>query len=210
MTAGAALLLCGPALPARHVMPIGVPQGMKPAPAPGPMGPEQVPIPVAPVLAPTGSPGLGKSVDGIKCQRNEQVLFHVHAHLTIFVNGKARAIPYGIGIAPPLSGQNTPTGSFVTSGACFSWLHTHVADGIIHIESPVKRVYTLGDFFDVWGQPLTSSRVGPAHGKVTAFVNGFVSSGDPRRIQLLPHAQIQLDVGEPLVAPESITFSNGL
>ena len=204
------LLLCGPALAAVLVAPIGGLQGVKPAPSPGPMGPEQVPVPLAPVLAPTGSPGLGKSVGGIKCERNEQVLFHIHAHLTVFVNGKARAIPYGVGIGPPFSGQGTATGSFVTSGKCFSWLHTHSADGIIHIESPVKRIFTLGDFFDVWGQPLTSSQAGPAHGQVTAFVNGRVYTGNPRRIQLLPQAQIQLDVGRPLVAPQSITFPNGL
>ena len=29
------------------------------------------------------------------------------------------------------------------------WLHTHAADGIVHIESPVDRTYTLGNFFDV-------------------------------------------------------------
>ena len=193
-----------------QVEPIGVPNGLEAAPQPGPLGPEQVPIPLAKVLAPTGSPGLGQSVDGIKCQRNEQVIFHIHAHLTIFVDGKARSVPYGIGIGPPLSGQNTPAGAFVTSGKCFSWLHTHAADGIIHIESPVQRTYTLGDFFDVWGQPLSSSQAGTAHGKLTAFVDGFLFKGDPRRIQLLAHSQIQLDIGTPLIAPERISFPDGL
>src|SRR4029077_17610880 len=80
------------------------------APAPGPLGPEGVPIPNAPALAPPASPKLGKSVDGIKCERAEQVLFHIHAHLTIFVNGKARQVPYGIGIGPPLLGDNTTAG----------------------------------------------------------------------------------------------------
>jgi len=40
------------------------------------------------------------------------------------------------------------------------WLHTHAADGIIHTESPVERTYTLGDFFDIWGQPLGRHQVG--------------------------------------------------
>jgi hypothetical protein len=90
------------------------------------------------------------------------------------------------------------------------WLHTHAADGIIHTESPVKRIYTLGEFFDIWEQPLDREHVGPAHGRVTALFNGRVFTGNPRRIPLLAHAQIQLDVGSRLVAPEAITFPNGL
>ena len=90
------------------------------------------------------------------------------------------------------------------------WLHTHAADGIIHTESPVDRTYRLGEFFDIWGQPLGRNRVGPAHGRVTALFDGRVFTGNPRAIPLLAHAQIQLDVGRPLVAPERITFPNGL
>jgi len=101
-------------------------------------------------------------------------------------------------------------GFFLMMGRCFSWLHTHVADGIIHIESPVQRTYTLGEFFDIWGQPLSANQVGPAHGKVTAFFNGKYWNGDPRQIPLLKHAQIQLDVGTPLIAPESVTFHKPL
>jgi hypothetical protein len=90
------------------------------------------------------------------------------------------------------------------------WLHTHSADGIIHTESPVNRAYTLGEFFDIWGQPLGREQAGPAHGPVTALLNGRVFTGNPREIPLLAHAQIQLEVGRPLLAPESITFPHGL
>jgi hypothetical protein len=90
------------------------------------------------------------------------------------------------------------------------WLHTHSADGIIHTESPVRRTYTLGDFFDIWGQQLARNQVGPAHGPVTALFNGRVFTGNPRQIPLLAHAQIQLEVGRPLLAPEHITFPPGL
>jgi hypothetical protein len=90
------------------------------------------------------------------------------------------------------------------------WLHTHAADGIIHTESPVERMYTLGDFFDVWGVRLARRRLGAARGPVTAFLDGRAFAGDPRRIPLLPHAQIQLEVGTPVVAPERITFPTGL
>ena len=48
-------------------------------------------------------------------------------------------------------------------GNCLYWLHTHQPDGIIHIEAPVERTFTLGNFFDIWRQPL-----GPDQG-VQAF-----------------------------------------
>ena len=69
------------------------------------------------------------------------------------------------------------------AGACFFYLHTHSADGIIHIESPVTRTYTLGNFFDVWGRPLGSNRVGPAVGHVTALYNGRLFAVIPARVR---------------------------
>jgi hypothetical protein len=81
------------------------------------------------------------------------------------------------------------------------WLHTHVPDGVIHLESPVRRGFTLGDFFDEWGLPLSTDQVGPAKGRVTAFYDGKVYQGNPRDIPLVDKAQIQLDVGTPLIPP---------
>ncbi len=91
-------------------------------------------------------------------------------------------------------------------GGCFYWLHTHVADGIVHIESPTQQLYTLGQFFDIWGQPLASGQVGPATGPLTIFVNGQPYTGDPRGIELKQHGEIQLDVGT-VVPPQSIDWS---
>jgi hypothetical protein len=183
---------------------------LKPAPSPGAKGPEGgVPVPQAPPLATTATVATGKTVDGISCDTNEQLVFHIHAHLTVFVNGTVRQVPAGIGI-PGAQAQNTPAGPLVVSGTCFYWLHTHAADGIVHIESPVHRTFTLGNFFDIWGQPLGPDQVGPARGPVTALYNGKVYVGNPRNIPLKAHAQIQLEVGKPLVSPASITFPNGL
>jgi hypothetical protein len=148
-------------------------------------------------------------VDGIQCLGTEQTLFHIHAHLTLFLGGAARQIPGGIGITHP-GVQNTSAGQFVSSGGCFYWLHTHAADGVIHIESPVQRTFTLGNFFDVWGQPLSPTQVGPANGKVTALYNGRVYLGNPRNIPIGAHAQIQLEVATPLVAPVAVAFPAGL
>ena len=189
--------------------PLGTLGKLQAAPAPGRTGPEGVPVPAAPALASTSGAATGSQVDGISCQSTEQLLFHIHAHLTVFVNGSPRQVPAGIGI-PGAQAQDTPSGTFITGGTCLYWLHTHAADGIIHIESPVRRTFTLGQVFNEWGQPLSTSQVGPAKGQVTALYNGKVYRGNPRNIPLNAHAQIQLEVGKPLVAPESITFPNGL
>ena len=182
---------------------------LKPAPPSGPTGPEGVPIPSAPPLTGTATKATGQNVDGIGCNTSEQTIFHIHAHLTLFVNGSPRQVPAGLGI-PGATSQNTPQGEFISNGKCFYWLHTHAADGIVHIESPVHRTYTLGNFFDEWGQPLGPDQVGPEKGHVTVLYNGKVYRGNPRDIPLNAHAQIQLEVGTPLIAPESITWPSGL
>ena len=182
---------------------------LQPAPAAGPAGPEGIPIPSGAALAGTSTAATGQAVDGISCQTAEQTVFHIHAHLTVFVNGSARQIPAAIGI-PGAQATQTAQGPFIETGTCFYWLHTHAPDGIIHIESPVQRTYTLGNFFDEWGQTLSSDQVGPVKGHVVAIYNGQVYTGNPRDIPLTAHAQIQLQIGTPLVAPEQVTNWNGL
>jgi hypothetical protein len=161
------------------------------------------------VLGTTNGEAVGRTVDGIKCETMEQVLFHIHAHLAVFVNGRPGAIPEGIGIAPPRSEEQTTEGPFVLGGTCFYWLHSHTNDGVIHIESPDHRTYTLGNYFDIWNQPLSATQVGLAKGPVTAYLDGRPFPGDPRSIPLTAHAVIQLDVGT-VVAPQGFTFPEGL
>jgi hypothetical protein len=181
---------------------------LKPSVASGSLGSESIPVPTAPPLASTSSMATGGSVDGMQCG-SEQTLFHIHAHLTVFVDGAPRQIPYGIGITSPQV-QNTPQGPYVAGGSCLYWLHTHAPDGIIHIESPVQRTFTLANFFDLWGEPLGPHQVGPAVGPVTAIYNGNLYHGNPRDIPLNAHAQIELDVGKPIIAPVTITFTGSL
>jgi len=173
------------------------------------LGPEQVQVPKAPALAAVDSSRYPQVIDGIKCETQEQVVYHVHTHLTIFVDGHPRQIPYAIGMAPPVQ-YSTSNGTFANGGTCFYWLHTHAADGIIHVESPTQTTYTLGQFFDMWGQPLKAGQVGPAVGPVKVYVDGKPYTGDPRAITLGAKTQIQLDVGSPAPPPTTITFPSGL
>ena len=199
----------GEATSGLSLAPLSTLGALQPAPAAGATGPEGVPVPPAAPLAGMATAATGRPVDQISCQTSEQTLFHIHAHLAIFVNGKARQVPAAIGVPGPQA-QQTPNGPFIATGTCFYWLHTHAADGIIHIESPVQRTYTLGDFFDEWGQPLGPAQAGPAAGRVVALYDGKVYRGSPRDIPLTAHAQIQLDVGDPLIAPQPVTFPAGL
>lgn len=171
----------------------------------GSLGAEGIPIEKGPSLAPATTTTPGTPVDGIKCLPSEQVVYHIHAHLQVFVDGQPRQLPGGIGIIEPAA-QQTPEGPFFGATRCYYWLHTHTADGIIHIESPTQRIYTLGQFFDEWRQALSSNSVAGAHGTVTAYVDGKLWTKDPRAIPLVSHAEIQLEVGGPVVPAQPFSF----
>ena len=98
----------------------------------------------------TQAGGSNPTINGIPCDLGERLAFHVHAHVAIYANGQSLTVPYGIGIGKPWQVQQSTAGPFVVAGSCFYWLHTHTEDGIIHIESPVQRTFTLGDFFAIW------------------------------------------------------------
>ena len=60
------------------------------------------------------------------------------------------------------------------------------------------------------GDPVTADSLTRYKGKVVAYVDGRRFRGDPQAIVLRRHAQIQLELGQPLRAPVSITFPSGL
>ncbi len=166
---------------------------------------EGVPIQAGTEFAPASSTQTG-NVDGIRCGATEQLAYHIHAHLAVFANGVVRALPAGIGI-PGSTTQQTSQGPVAAGGQCIYWLHTHTADGIIHVESPTQRIYTLGNFFDEWHQPLSVDQVGTVHGPITAYFNGVLWRKRLRDIPLTPHALIQLNVGQPAPALAGVTWS---
>jgi hypothetical protein len=173
----------------------------------GPMGPEGIPLERGRLLAPASTAAQGTPVDGIRCQPDERVVYHIHTHLTVYVNGALRPVPAGIGVVQPVP-QQSAHGPFDEASRCYYWLHVHAQDGIIHVEAPSTATYTLGQFFDIWHQPLGRHAVGPAHGPVTVFVNGARYSGDPRAIRLKSHEEVQIDVGTPVVPAKSIDWSH--
>jgi hypothetical protein len=174
--------------------------------ATAPMGAEGVPIEEGTLLAPVTTAATGATVDGIQCNTNEQVVYHIHTHLAVYDNGALRPLPPGIGIVEPEAeaGGGPP---FYAASHCYYWLHVHTQDGIIHIEAPSEKTYTLGQFFAIWRQPLSSTQVATVHGKQTVYVNGKIYTGNPADITLASHEDIQIDVGSPTVSPQTINWA---
>src|SRR6476469_7063716 len=82
-------------------------------------------------------------IDGIRCESLEGSVFHIHAKLNIFINGQNYTLPALIGITDD----------------CLYWMHTHDETGIIHIESPIQKTFTLGQFFDIWKQKISNNQI---------------------------------------------------
>ncbi len=131
----------------------------------------------------------------------EQLAFHIHQELEIFVNGQRVTVPAHIGIA---------------SAADLAVIHVHATDGVIHVESPVQRTFTLGQFFGVWGVYFDRTTIGGFHagnGKsLRVYVNGKPYSGDPTKLALTNHEVIVVTFGTaaqvPNPIPKTFDFAN--
>ncbi len=108
----------------------------------------------------------------ISCETVEHLDHHWHTSLAIVLDGTVRVIPAEIGIR------------LDASPPCLYWVHTHVNAGIVHIEAPVPREYSLADFFAVWGAPLGPEVLVDHAGPVYAWIDGAPFTGDPSTIVL--------------------------
>ncbi len=133
----------------------------------------------------------------------EQLDFHIHQHLDISVDGNPVTVPANIGIDPSVG---------------IAVLHTHDDTGIIHVESPEARDFTLGNFFDVWGVRLTDTCIGGYCNDGTrtlrVYVNGKPATVGVRDVVLTEHEEIDLASGTetdlPKPIPSSYEFPPGL
>lgn len=138
------------------------------------------------------------TIDGIGCATGGPVALHTHQRLAIYDRGRPVPVPRGIGAGA------TP---------CLYALHTHRDDGLISVESPLRRAYTLGQFFDIWRQPVGRDRVAAARADVShplrAYVDGRPYRGDPRAIPLRERTLITVEIGPPWASPPPYTFPAG-
>jgi hypothetical protein len=63
----------------------------------GSLGPEKVPLEIGPALAPPNAGVSGATIDGIGCNVDEQLAYHHHVHLTMFVGGRPLFVAIGDG-----------------------------------------------------------------------------------------------------------------
>ena len=77
------------------------------------------------------------------CTLDMATKFHIHPTLKILINGTNQVIPANIGI----------------NALCMNSIHTHDATGLFHVESPVKKDFTLGDFFAVWDKQFSPNQI---------------------------------------------------
>jgi hypothetical protein len=174
----------------------------------GALGPEGVPLEVGPELGPPNTGLTSAGVDGITCTPSEQLAYHIHVHLAIFINGQPRSVPVATGMVAPAQVVQESSGAYYAEGSsCLYWLHVHAQDGIVHIESPEAKTLELGQFFDIWHQTLSSAQIGQYKGTVTATVNGKPWTNSPTLIPLISHSQIVLNLGGPVVTPPPISWS---
>lgn len=137
----------------------------------------------------------GQPIVGISCDEQEGQRIHIHQHLVILDHGKQVPIPADVGRP--------------ASNRCLYWLHTHTPDGIVHIEAPLNRSFTLGDFFAIWGKPLSKTQAATAAAAkgttLKVWVNGKPFTGDPNKIELLAHSDIVIIAGPPFTKPPAFT-----
>jgi len=85
-----------------------------------------------------------------------QILMHIHPRLYIEMDGQTYMIPQNVGIDPSMWKDHSLDAYGMKSMAP---LHTHTNDGMIHVESNVKRDYMLGEFLDIWGIDLKGKTI---------------------------------------------------
>jgi hypothetical protein len=148
---------------------------------------------------------------GLPGFKEEQLFFHVHAHLDVFVDGQAEPVPAGIGIGGDpkvrffLSQGQQVVGAPASpcSRPCVSPLHTHDASGVLHVENDKERQITLGQLFTEWGVRFSADCVGgycapdKAH---KVYVRGQEFTGDAAGIILKDGEEIAVVIGTPPAA----------
>lgn len=139
---------------------------------------------------------------GLPMLGEEGSVEHIHAHLDVLVDGQQIQVPAGIGVSEA-SGRISP-------------LHTHDGSGVVHIESPVKASFSLGQLFTEWQVSLAADHIGglrAGDGKLLrAYVNGKPVEGDPAAIILGAHDEIAIVYGSgerQANPPATYAFANG-
>jgi hypothetical protein len=144
----------------------------------------------------------GDPIGRFNCVINPPQPLAFYAHLSILVNNEPQKIPKYLGAAPQ------PTTH------CFYAIHTHDSSGKIHVTPAAPGIFTLGELFEIWGQPLTNTNVAGVTGlPVEIYVtdNGTstkVEDADWSNIELKDHREITIELGTPLAEIPNFTWAD--
>lgn len=183
-------------------------------PAPGHAEPQRPTTQTASDAAPPTLPGLQATpapwrpeyghlaarMAALRLPNLSDSVFHIHAILRIFVDGRPVTVPAYIGLPD--------------TGTVFAPLHTHDASGLIHMEATRPYPFTLGQLFDIWGVAFSRTQLGAYrdHGARTlqVYVNGHRVADGPGYI-MHSHDTIIVAFGRPGSFPTSLPgdFSGG-
>jgi hypothetical protein len=134
---------------------------------------------------------------GLPALSAEGTVLHIHQHVDILIDGQPVTVPADIGID--------------VAAQFLAPVHTHDTTGIIHVESPTMRDFTLGQFFDVWGVRFDQHCIGgecDGNGRtLSVFVDGQAVTGDPKAIKLEAHQEIVVALGTAAQLPQPIPSS---
>jgi hypothetical protein len=146
---------------------------------------------------------------GIEPDRKEYLEYHIHAHLDVFVNGRAVTVPAALGIEvkdPGVKKFEDPGEPIEYGGIercdepCIAALHTHGEDGVVHIEAPKRADYRLGQFFELWNVRLSQRCVGgycSPRSPIAVFVDGRRLRTDPADLVFEDGQEIAIVIGSP-------------
>jgi hypothetical protein len=144
----------------------------------------------------------GTPIGRFTCVFNPPQALAFYAHLSILVNNEPQKVPLYLGAS-----RQPPT-------HCFYAIHTHNASGRIHVTPAAPGIFTLGELFQIWGQPLTNTNVAGITGlPVEIYVtdDGMttkVEDTDWPGIELLPHREITIELGTPLIEIPNFTWTD--
>lgn len=136
----------------------------------------EVPIPIP---SPIATAPVASTIEDplAACVNHDELGLHIHVLLVPVVNRQPTTLPANIGITED----------------CLRPIHTHSDDNVLHIEYTEDRVFTLGEFYEIWGEE------NPYIGlEVTGLsVNGQRYMGAWEELVLEDRQRIALEIGIP-------------
>jgi len=158
-------------------------------------GPLQKGLQVSPGPWPPEYSQLPQRLAAMQLPQTSDVIFHIHANMEVYTDGKKQTVPSQIGI--------DQTHQLLAS------LHTHDTSGTVHMEAVQPYPFKLGQFFNVWGVKFTQTQLGDyVAGKglvLQVWVNGKQVKNFVTYV-MKPHDRIVVGFGKPGSFPTKNNF----